>query len=260
MIDISVIAPMHNEMASMETFFATILPILATTQMSYEIICIDDGSNDDTLQFLKKYSKKNSTIKTISFSRNFGKEAALTAGLQYSSGAVVIPIDADLQDPPELIPLFLEKWKEGYDVVYGMRKDRRSDSILKKLTATLFYGVFNTITPPEVQLQAGDYRLMTRRVVEAVLLLPERDRFMKGIFSWVGFASIGVPYTRPKRCAGKTSWNYISLLNFAIGGICSFSTIPLRFWSYLGVLMYLTGMGNIRDVVPFPRTVGNCEL
>ena len=237
MIDISIIVPMHNEAVAMQTFFATLLPILDSLKRSYEILCIDDGSKDNTLHLLKDYSAANPCIKIISFSRNFGKESALTAGLQYASGAVVIPIDADLQDPPEVIPAFIEKWEAGYDVVYGIRQDRSSDSWLKKTTAQLFYGLFNRITPPEVQLDSGDYRLMTRRVVEAVLLLPERDRFMKGIFSWVGFSSIGVPYSRQKRCAGQTSWNYFNLLNFAISGICSFSTIPLRFWSYLGVFM-----------------------
>lgn len=237
MVDISIIVPMHNEAVSMQTFFSTLFPILDSLQRSYEILCIDDGSKDNTLSLLKSYSIENDNIKIISFSRNFGKESAITAGLYYSSGKAVIPIDADLQDPPELIAAFIEKWEAGYDVVYGIRQDRSSDSMLKKITAKLFYGLFNKITPPEVQLNAGDYRLMTRRVVEAVLQLPERDRFMKGIFSWVGFSSVGVPYARQKRCAGQTSWNYFSLLNFAISGICSFSTIPLRFWSYLGVFM-----------------------
>ena len=237
MTDLSIIVPMHNEAASLDIFFDKLIPILDATQRRYEILCVDDGSRDDTLDRLKSRSRDNPTIKIVSFSRNFGKEAALTAGLRYASGTAVIPIDADLQDPPELIPTFLQKWEEGYDVVYGVRQDRSTDTLLKKLTARLFYGLFNRITPPEVRLDAGDYRLMSRRVVEAVLLLPERDRFMKGIFAWVGFPAVGVPYARQKRCAGQTKWNFIGLLNFAISGICSFSTIPLRFWSYVGVSM-----------------------
>lgn len=237
MVDVSIIVPMYNEERTLHIFFDSLRAVLQHIDRTFEIVCIDDGSRDRTLHLLREVAATDPSVKVLSFSRNFGKEAALTAGLQYASGAAAIPIDADLQDPPDLISTFIEKWEEGYDVVYGVREDRSSDSFFKKTTSDLFYIVFNKIVPPEAQLKSGDYRLISRRVIDAVLQLPERDRFMKGIFSWVGFPSIGVGYVRQKRCAGETSWNYMRLWNFAISGICSFSVLPLRFWSYLGILI-----------------------
>jgi glycosyltransferase involved in cell wall biosynthesis len=171
----------------------------------------------------------------IGLSRNFGKEAALTAGIDAARGRMVAPIDADLQDPPELIAEFVALWEQGYDVVYGMRTDRGSDSWLKRMTAGAFYQVFNSMTASPIPASAGDFRLMDREVVEALKRLPERNRFMKGLFAWVGFRQVGVPYVRPARAAGETSWRYGQLWRFALDGITSFSTAPLRIWTSVGL-------------------------
>lgn len=169
--------------------------------------------------------------------RNFGKEAALTAGIDQAKGDAVIIMDVDLQDPPELILDFLAKWHEGYDVVYGKRIIRDSDSLAKRASANWFYKLFNKVSPVKIPENAGDFRLMDRRVVEVVKRLHERNRFMKGMFAWVGFRSTGVPYTRKPRPAGQTKWNYWKLWNFALDGLVGFSTAPLRIWMYFGAIV-----------------------
>jgi glycosyltransferase involved in cell wall biosynthesis len=177
----------------------------------------------------------NPRVKLIDLSRNFGKELALTAGLDHASGEAVIPIDADLQDPPELIGEFVRLWREGYDVVYGVRKLRTGDGLGKRLTARMFYHLFNSLTEVCIPENTGDFRLMDRRVVEALRRLPERNRFMKGLFSWVGFRQTGVEYDHDARAAGTSKFKFWKLWNFAIDGITAFSTLPLRVWSYVGV-------------------------
>lgn len=236
--DISLIVPMYNEHEVIDIFFDKIKQVLAKIQnYSYEIICINDGSKDNTLDILKTYAEKDKRIKIISFSRNFYKEQALFAGLEHSTGKAVIPMDVDLQDPPELILEFVKKWEEGYDVVYGMRADRRDDGFLKKISALAFYKLYNLIAERPVPYNTGDYRLMSRRVVEAVKQIKEKKLFMKGVFNWVGFKSCGIPYKRPERAAGTTKWNYWKLWNFALDGITSSTTLPLRVWTYVGGLI-----------------------
>ncbi len=237
-MQLSVVVPMYNEEAVLGDFFQRLEPVLNSSGMDYEIICINDGSTDHTLEALGKHRSRNIAIRIIDLTRRFGKEAALTAGITHASGEVVIPMDADLQDPPELIPKMIEKWQEGYDVVYATRKTRK-ETIPKRATALLFYRLFNRMADIELPVNAGDFRLMARPVVDAVSRLPERARFMKGLFAWVGFRQTSVEYERPERISGRTKWNYWSLWNFALDGITSFTTIPLRVWTYLGLLAWI---------------------
>jgi glycosyltransferase involved in cell wall biosynthesis len=231
----SLIVPMFNEEACLPAFFATARPLLDSLGMDWEIVCVDDGSRDGTVARVLAERLGEPRIKLARLARNFGKESALSAGLSLASGDVVAPIDADLQDPPELIAEFLAKWEQGYDVVYGVRQDRSSDTALKRLTARNFYRVFNAVADAPIPPDTGDFRLMDRKVVDAVNALPERNRFMKGLFAWVGFNQVGVPYTRLPREQGQSSWRYWKLWNFALDGITSFSSWPLRMWSYLGL-------------------------
>jgi glycosyltransferase involved in cell wall biosynthesis len=233
---LSLVVPMHNEAEVLDVFFARISEATAGLGVGVEIICVDDGSRDATLQGLIDRARADPAVKVIALARNFGKEAAMTAGIEASSGDMVVPIDADLQDPPELIGEFVRLWEEGYDVVYGSRADRSSDTAMKRTTARLFYRIFNGVSDLDIPESAGDFRLMDRQVVEALKTLPERNRFMKGLFAWVGFRQIGVPYVRPGRAAGTSSWGYLKLMRFAIDGITSFSTAPLRVWTALGLV------------------------
>ena len=243
--ELSIIVTMRNEEDVCRAFFATITPILTGITDDFEIICVNDGSADNTLRILKEIIAGDRRIKILSLTRNFGKELALTAGLDFSSGRAVVPIDADLQDPPELIPELVNKWRDGYDVVLAQRADRSGDSLIKRVTATMFYRIANVLNDQPIPANTGDFRLMDRRVVDALGQFPERTRFMKGLFAWLGFSQTTVPYTRPVRLAGKSKWGYWKLWNLALEGIFSFSTIPLRLWMYLGFLLGLLSGGYI---------------
>jgi glycosyltransferase involved in cell wall biosynthesis len=232
---LSLVAPMHNEAEGLDAFFTRIEAATKDLGVGVEIVCVDDGSRDGTLAGLVRRAGRDPKIKVIALARNFGKEAALTAGIDAATGEMVVPIDADLQDPPELIADFITRWEEGYDVVYGSRADRSSDTALKRGTAQLFYRIFNQVSDLDIPESAGDFRLMDRQVVEALKQLPERNRFMKGLFAWVGFRQIGVPYVRPQRHAGTSSMGYLRLWRFALDGITSFSTAPLRVWTVVGL-------------------------
>lgn len=237
-IDISIIVPMYNEEEVLDAFFLEIKKTLENIpEYSYEIVCIDDGSTDSTLDKLKSYAENDKRIKIISFSRNFGKEAGMMAGLKNCCGRCAIPIDADLQDPPELIFEFLKKWNEGHDVVYGTRINRPFDSILKKITSNYFYKIYNFVSNRKIPENTGDYRLISRNVIDSIINLNEKNLFMKGIYNWVGFNSSSVNYERPERVGGNTKWNYWKLWNFSLDGITSSTTIPLRIWSYFGLLL-----------------------
>ncbi|MBQ2885315.1 MAG: glycosyltransferase family 2 protein [Alphaproteobacteria bacterium] len=241
--DLSIIVSMYNEEDSLGLFFKTINKTLnKLKKYTYEIICIDDGSIDKTFSLLEEYAKSDERIKVIKFSRNFGKEYGVMAGLKFCSGRCAIPMDVDLQDPPELILDFVKKWEEGYDMVYGIRSDRGSDTFLKRWTAKLFYKTYNLMTKSPIPYNAGDYRLIDRKVINAILSLKERNVFMKGIFGWTGFKSVGVNYTRQKRSAGVSKWNYWKLWNFALDGITASTTFPLRVWTYLGTLLSTAGL------------------
>ncbi|WP_020589587.1 glycosyltransferase family 2 protein [Desulfobacter curvatus] len=231
---ISIVCPFFNEQEMVSIFINEIYKILNQTHKSFEIVCVNDGSTDSTLEQLLLEKKKRKEIKIVNLSRNFGKEAALTAGLDSSKGDVIIPIDADLQDPPELMLRFLEYWEKGYEVVLAKRNDRSSDSLSKRITAKMFYKVHNIISTTKVPENVGDYRLITRKVLQSLQKLPESQRFMKGLFAWVGYKTAIVEYRRDERKAGCTKFNGWKLWNFALDGITSFSTILLSFWLYLG--------------------------
>ena len=236
-VEISVIVPCYNEEQGLDLLFERLLGVLNSLNLSYEVVCVDDGSKDRTLERLIDYHHRYAAIKVISLSRNFGKDIALTAGLENAQGQAIIPIDADLQDPPELIAQLIEKWREGYDVVYGKRRSRQGESWVKRMTANAFYRIISRISSVPIPRDTGDFRLLDRRVVDALKKMPERTRFMKGLFAWVGFKQTYIIYDRPNRVQGTTKWNYWKLWNFALDGITSFSLIPLKVWSYLGVVL-----------------------
>lgn len=233
-VELSLVVPMYNEAEALDRFFAAVLPVLEETTPAHEVVCVDDGSRDATAAGLRAYHLRDPRIKVVTLSRNFGKEVALSAGLDYARGAAVVPIDADLQDPPELVPAMVAKWREGYDVVLARRRDRRSDGLAKRVTANLFYLTINRLSDVPVPPHVGDCRLLDQRVVEVLKQMPERMRFMKGMFAWLGFREAFVEYTRPPRVAGKSKWSYWRLWNLGITGIVSFSTVPLRIWTYIG--------------------------
>ena len=234
MTEISIVTPMYNEYETLDLYFERLIPILEEVTPSYEVICVDDGSSDGTLERLRVHHRRNPNIKIVSLSRNFGKEAALTSGLDYASGRAVIPVDADLQDPPEILPEMIQKWREGAQVVLARRGSRSEDTAMKRFSAHWFYRLFSRVAETAIPENVGDFRLMDRAVVNALGQLPERSRFMKGLFAWVGFRTVEVVYAREARAAGETKFNYWKLWNFAIDGLLSFSTLPLKIWTYLG--------------------------
>lgn len=235
---ISIVIPCFNESESTHIFYKNICGVLnqLKNKFNFEIIFIDDGSSDDTLQKLIKITLKDERFKLLELSRNFGKEAALTAGLAYSTGDALIVIDADLQDPTYLIPSMIDHWVRGADVVLAKRTDRGTDTFIKRATAKLFYKFYNLISPVKIPEDVGDFRLMDKAVIDVINLMPEKNRFMKGIFAWVGFKSITIEYKRESRAMGKTKFSGWRLWNLAIEGITSFSSIPLRVWSYVGII------------------------
>ncbi len=235
---LSIVVPMYNEEDVLDTFFSRVIPIVASLTNDYEVICIDDGSNDRTFDILSEYrSDKYPNTKILSLSRNFGKEAALMAGLDHATGDAIIPIDADLQDPPELIIELVDKWQQGYDMVLAARRTRNTDTFAKRLTAQGFYQIAGKLSATPIPPNVGDFRLMDKKVVQALKLLPERTRFTKGILGWLGFNQATIYYDRQERAQGTTKWRYWGLWNYALEGIFSFSTLPLRIWSYMGLFV-----------------------
>lgn len=241
---VSIVTPFYNEGLAIDAFFAELAPIFdAIPEYRFEIVCIDDGSRDDTAARLAAAAARDPRVRVFELTRNFGKEAALTAGLDHARGHAVIPLDADLQDPPQLIPLMLERWREGAEVVVAKRRDRTSDSFAKRATAIWFYRLHNALSELKIPENVGDFRLMDRQVVDALRELPERHRFMKGLFAWVGFRTVLVEYQRASRVAGRTKFSGWRLWNFALEGITSFSTAPLRIWTYIGGAIALIAFG-----------------
>lgn len=228
---------MYNESAGLGHYFKEIIRHMDQLGHPYELICVNDGSSDDTLDLLTAKKAEIEPLKVVNLSRNFGKECALSAGLSVAEGDVIIPIDADLQDPPELIAQMLEKYQEGFDVVLARRVSRESDSPAKRWTAGMFYRLLKRLSKVQIPENVGDFRLISRRVVNVLNNLPESQRFMKGLFAWCGFPTAYVDYERPHRVAGESSFSGWKLWNLAWEGITSFSTVPLRIWTYLGVLV-----------------------
>lgn len=235
--EISILVPMYNEAQAIPQFFPAIEAVMSSLDVDYKIICVDDGSKDNTLELLLEEAERSEHVQVVSFSRNFGKEAAMTAALDYAHGDAAIPIDADLQDPPELIAELIAKWREGFDVVYAKRISRDTDTAIKRNSAGSFYKVFNRLSHLKIPENVGDYRLMDKKVIQALRRLPEKDRFMKGLFCWPGYKSTTVEFERHERSAGDTKFNYWKLWNFALSGITSFSTAPIRLGVYLGLIV-----------------------
>lgn len=234
---LSVVCPCYNEENNLEYFSKELLSTLCELDLEYEVIFVNDGSSDATLEKLKEIKKSYSNIKILSLSRNFGKEAALSAGIDKAKGDALVPIDVDMQHPPSVIKELCVEWQKGYDVVLAKRKTRTTESFLKKVNAYGFYKLHNMISNIRIPENVGDFRLISRKVVEAVKTLPENQRFMKGIFAWVGFKSTTIEYEVDARIYGKSSFSGWKLWNFALDGICSFSTVPLRIWLYIGVVL-----------------------
>jgi len=246
-VELSLVIPVKDEEDAVVAFLSRVVPILEALEdpaaRSFEILFIDDGSSDGTLDRIRAAHAADPRVRGVSLSRNFGKEAALSAGLDHARGLAVIPIDVDLQDPPDVIAPMLAKWRSGFDVVYGVRDNRQSDTLPKRLTADLYYRAHNWLSSDKIPEHAGDFRLLDRRVVEVIKSMPERNRFMKGLFAWAGFKAGGVSYHREERTLGTTKFNYWKLWTLAVDGITSASTVPLRVWSYLGGAVALFALG-----------------
>ncbi len=232
---ISVVVPAYNEEEVLPEFYRRTSAVLSALGVPYEIVFVNDGSNDSTLLVMTGLRQQDPNVTVVDLSRNFGKEIALTAGLDQCCGDVVVIIDADLQDPPEMIPEFIEGWREGFDVVYAVRTEREGETWLKKLTAHTFYRLMQAISRVKIPKDTGDFRLMTQRSIQALGGLREHHRFMKGLFAWVGFRSKPVFYKRDPRAAGQTKWNYWKLWNLAVEGFTSFTIAPLKIATYFGL-------------------------
>lgn len=233
---LSLVVPVYNESEAIAVFLDRVRQVLGDCDgIELEFVFVNDGSTDDTLAQLIDFQQRFDNLTVVDLTRNFGKEAALSAGLEVASGRLVVPMDVDLQDPPEIIPRMIAKWREGYEVVVARRRCRDSDTLLKRCSASCFYKFHNAIAAPRIPENVGDFRLMDRCVIEALKALPESRRFMKGLFAWVGFRTAVIDYERPARVAGQTKFNGWKLWNFALEGITSFSEAPLRIWTYLGL-------------------------
>ncbi|EPA92775.1 glycosyltransferase family 2 protein [Pseudomonas umsongensis] len=231
---VSLIVPVFNEEQAINLFYQAVRRELKLDGAEVEIVFINDGSTDGTAAQAAALAQVDEQVMLINFSRNFGKEPALFAGLEYASGDAVIPMDVDLQDPISVIPLLIEQWQQGADVVLAKRRDRTSDSYLKRHSAALFYHLLNRISYTRIEENVGDFRLMDRKVVDVIRTLPEHQLFMKGVLSWAGFNTVVVEYERAERVAGSSKFNVWKLWNLALEGVTSFSTVPLRLWTYVG--------------------------
>lgn len=259
-VELSLVIPVKDEEAAIGPCLERLIPVIEAMDdpaaRSFEILFVDDGSTDRTLDVIRKSHETDPRIRAISLSRNFGKEAALSAGLDASRGNGVVPLDVDLQDPPEALPRMVAQWRQGSDVVYGVRDNRETDTLPKRLTADLYYRAHNWLSSDKIPEHAGDFRLLDRRVVDVIRRMPERNRFMKGLFAWAGFRQAAVSYHREERKVGKTKYNYWKLWTLAIDGITSASTVPLRIWSYLGAFVALGALGYAIYIVIRTLTSG----
>ena len=236
MAKLTVVVPAYNESAGLREFHARLAAVFDGLDLDCEVLYVDDGSGDDTWSIMTALRGADPRVSTLKLSRNFGKELALTAGLDHAEGDAVVVIDADLQDPPELIPTFIAHWREGYDVVYGTRATRAGETRFKMATASAFYRVMGRLSQTPIPRDTGDFRLLSRRALDALKQVRERQRFMKGLFTWVGYRQLAVVYHRDPRHAGETKWNYWRLWNFALDGITSFSGAPLKIATYIGLV------------------------
>ena len=253
---ISAVVPAYNEAANLPRLLAELSQALAAISPQWELILVDDGSRDNTPAVVAPWLQKPG-LRYLRLSRNFGKEAALSAGLEHAQGDVVLTLDADLQHPLTLLPTLLQGWRNGADTVCGVRETRADESFTKRLGTRWFYRIVNAGSPVPIPVDAGDFRLMDRRVVDALLSLPERNRFLKGLYAWVGFRTEFVPYTPAKRAGGRSSFSLRRLVSLALTGVTAFSTLPLRLWSGLGALVALLAMGYGGWIVVEHWTLGH---
>ena len=233
---LSLVVPLYNERPMLPLFFERVLPVLATLDLHWEIVLIDDGSDDGSAQYIRSVIDRTPGIRLIKLSRNFGKEAAMTAGLEHAKGDAVIVLDADLQDPPEQIPAMVECWQSGVDVVLMQRRSRAGETAFKRWSAHLFYRLLNRTSRTNIPVDTGDFRLMSRKAVNALLVLKERNRYMKGLFAWIGMPTQVIQYDREPRAAGETKWDYAGLVGLALEGLTSFSVSPLRWATLIGLI------------------------
>ena len=243
---LSIVIPVFNEERGLDALVAQLAPVLDATGMTWDVTFVDDGSRDASCAVLRRLNTADKRLKAVFLSRNFGKEIAVAAGLQYATGDAVIVMDADLQHPPETIPKFLAKWRQGYDIVYGQRDDRTADSASRRMFSRVFYRTFESMSGTTLPDGAGDFRLLDRKAVAAMNTFGERARFNKGLYAWIGFKSVGVDYHVPPRYdGGHSRWKPRQLWHFALDGIVSFSTVPLRIWSYVGLLVSMGAFGYL---------------
>ncbi|HZK26983.1 MAG TPA: glycosyltransferase family 2 protein [Thermoclostridium sp.] len=233
----SIVVPMYNEEEVVQVTYQRLTDIMEKSKFSYEIIFVNDGSRDKTAELLNEICDRDKRVKLLDFSRNFGHQIAITAGMDYTSGQCIVVIDGDLQDPPELIPSMIEKWKDGYDVVYGKRISRQGESILKKFTAAIYYRLLKSMTDVNIPVDTGDFRLIDRKVCDALKEVKERNRYVRGLISWLGFKQTAIEFERQERFAGETKYPLRKMLKLAFDGITTFSYKPLKLASYLGTLI-----------------------
>ncbi len=239
---VTILIPAYNEHEVIPLLYNRLLKLMGEqTKYDFELLFVNDGSKDNTLELIKSFREKDSRVNYVNLSRNYGKEIAMIAGFDYLKGDCLVIIDADLQDPPELIPEMLDYWEQGYDDVYARRTSRKGESILKKLTSWGFYRTLQSMTNIEIQKDTGDFRLLDRRCVEAIKKMRESQRYTKGLYSWIGYKKKEILYDRDSRAAGKTKWNYRKLINLSIDGITSFTTSPLRWAAIAGILTSIAG-------------------
>ncbi|HYD31242.1 MAG TPA: glycosyltransferase family 2 protein [Azospirillaceae bacterium] len=250
---VSVVIPFYNEGPNIDLLFGRLVPVLEGLDVGWEVVCVNDGSRDDTVDRLVALHTREPRVKVIDLSRNFGKELALTAGLAYAQGDAVVPMDADLQHPPEALPEMIAKWREGYEVVLAVRDARTGQDASQRLSARLFYWLFDHMSEINLPREVGDFRLMDRRVVDVINGMPERTRFMKGIFAWVGFRQTSITFVQGERTAGDTKWGFLKLLRLSLDGLTAFSTFPLRVWSLVGGV--ISGLAFLYIVVRLMRTL-----
>ncbi len=258
---ISIIAPVYNEEPVLQQLYDRISAVMATTDHPWELILVDDGSRDSSAEIMANLHAHDERVRGISFSRNFGFQIAVTAGLDHARGDAIVLTDADLQDPPEVIPEMITKWKDGYDVVYGVRSSRQGETWFKKATAKWFYTIIDAITGIDIPRNTGDFRLMDRRVVNSILGMKERNRFLRGLVPWVGFKQVGVFYERAPRYAGESKFSSVKrMVPFAIDAITSFSHFPLQLATYLGFLIALLSLVAIVAVIVVRLAMGGDQL
>lgn len=233
--ELSVVVPVFNEAGNLEALLRRLMPVLETCVSSFQIVFIDDGSSDDTLDRLSALHARDPRIEAVSFSRNFGKEIAIAAGLDHARGQACVIMDADLQHPPEVIAAFVQRWREGYKNVYAQRRTRDTDAALRRVLSHRFYRLFDRFGETALPAGAGDFRLLDRQAVDALQSMRERARFTKGLYAWIGFSTIGIPFDVEERASGTSKFSYRKLTRFALDGIMSFSTMPLKVWTFVGV-------------------------